>query len=49
MRILFIGQAPFGRESLEALLDQGENVVGVITVEDVPNQKYPNPVKECAI
>lgn len=48
MRIIFIGQAPFGRESLEALLDQGENVVGVITVEDVPNQKYPNPVKECA-
>jgi len=49
MRILFIGQAPFGRESLEALLDQGENVVGVITVVDAPNQKYPNPVKECAI
>ena len=49
MRIVFIGQAPFGRESLEALLSQGETVVGVITVEDVPNQKYPNPVKECAI
>lgn len=49
MKILFIGQAPFGRESLEALLAQGENVVGVITVADVPNQKFPNPVKECAL
>jgi len=49
MRIIFIGQAPFGRESLEALIDQGEDVIGVITVEDVPNQKYPNPVKECAV
>ena len=49
MRIVFIGQAPFGRESLEALIGQGENVVGVITVEDVPNQKFPNPVKEYAV
>lgn len=49
MRIIFIGQAPFGSESLEALLNQGEDVVGVITVEDVPGQKYPNPVKECAL
>ncbi|MGI9569395.1 MAG: methionyl-tRNA formyltransferase, partial [Desulfobulbia bacterium] len=49
MKILFIGQAPFGRESLEALIKQGEDVIGVITVEDVANQKYPNPVKECAV
>ena len=49
MRIVFIGQAPFGRESLEALISQGEDVVGVITVEDAPDQKYPNPVKECAV
>lgn len=49
MRIIFIGQAPFGRESLEALIKQGEDVIGIITVEDVANQKYPNPVKECAI
>ncbi len=49
MRIIFIGQAPFGREALEALLAQGEDIVGVITVEDVANQKYPNPVKECAV
>ena len=49
MRIVFIGQAPFGKESLEALLAQGEDVVGVITVEDAANQKYPNPVKESAL
>ncbi len=49
MKILFIGQAPFGRESLEALIKQGEDVIGVITTEDVANQKYPNPVKECAV
>ena len=36
-------------DEFKALLSQGENVVGVITVEDVPNQKYPNPGKECAI
>jgi len=48
MRIVFIGQAPFGREALEALLAQGEQVVGVITVEDPPTPRYPNPVKACA-
>ena len=45
MRIVFIGQAPFGKASLEALVNQGENIVGAITIPDVPNQKYPNPVK----
>lgn len=49
MRIVFIGQAPFGKESLEGLLKQGEDIVGVITVEDPPNPKYSNPVKEFAI
>jgi methionyl-tRNA formyltransferase len=48
MRIVFIGQAPFGAETLAALLDQGEEIVGVITVPDVPNQKAPNPVKTVA-
>lgn len=48
MRILFIGQAPFGAESLETLVSQGENIVGVITIADVPQQKYVNPVKACA-
>lgn len=49
MRIVFIGQAPFGKESLEALISQGENVAGVVTVEDAAGQKYPNPVKESAM
>ncbi len=45
MRILFIGQAAFGKDALAALLEQGENVVGAITIPDPPIQKYPNPVK----
>lgn len=48
MRILFIGQAPFGAESLETLVSQGENIVGVVTIPDVPQQKYVNPVKAFA-
>jgi methionyl-tRNA formyltransferase len=36
MRIVFIGQAPFGAEALEALLAQGELVVGVITSPGFP-------------
>ena len=47
MRIIFIGQAPFGGESLEKLITQGENIVGVITIPDVPDQRHPNPVKQC--
>ncbi|NNK97299.1 MAG: methionyl-tRNA formyltransferase, partial [Desulfobacterales bacterium] len=49
MRIIFIGQAPFGKESLQLLIEQKEEIVGVITIPDKPNQKYPNPVKELAI
>ncbi|NLW06450.1 MAG: methionyl-tRNA formyltransferase [Clostridia bacterium] len=49
MRVLFIGQAAFGGDCLQALLDQGEEVAGVITVADRPGQKKPNPVKELAI
>lgn len=48
MRIVFIGQAPFGKESLQALVNQGEQVVGVLTVPDNPADKKPNPVKELA-
>jgi methionyl-tRNA formyltransferase len=48
MRIVFIGQAPFGKDSLAALIQQGENIVGVITIPDLPGQKRPNPVKELA-
>ena len=32
MRIIFIGQAPFGAESLQKLIAQGEEIVGVITI-----------------
>jgi len=49
MRNVFIGQAPFGKDSLAALMQQGENIVGVITVPDLPGQKRPNPVKELAV
>ncbi|MGB9858352.1 MAG: methionyl-tRNA formyltransferase [Moorellaceae bacterium] len=48
MRIVFIGQAPFGRDCLKALVDQGEQIVGVLTIPDKPDQKSPNPVKELA-
>ena len=49
MRIVFIGQAAFGAETLEKLLENGENIVGVITTPDKPNQKHPNPVQQCAV
>lgn len=49
MRIIVIGQAPFGRECLKALVDQGEEIVGAITVPDVPGAKKPNPFKELAL
>lgn len=49
MRTILIGQAPFGRDCLQALLDQGEEVAGVITIPDSPGQKAPNPVKERAL
>jgi methionyl-tRNA formyltransferase len=48
MRIIFIGQAPFGKETLQTLVEQEEEIVGVITVPDQPNQRFPNPVKELA-
>ncbi|MDN5344357.1 MAG: methionyl-tRNA formyltransferase [Clostridia bacterium] len=49
MRIVFIGQAPFGRDCLQTLLEQGEEVAGVLTVPDRPGAKAPNPVKEMAL
>ncbi len=48
MRIIFIGQAPFGAEALQKLITQDEEIVGVITIEDTPAQRQPNPVKQCA-
>lgn len=49
MRLIVIGQAPFGRDCLQALLDRGEQVVGTITIPDVPGAKKPNPFKELAM
>ncbi len=49
MRIVLVGQAPFGKDCLQALLEQGENVAGVITIPDEPGGKRPNPVKELAL
>ncbi|MGQ9669513.1 MAG: methionyl-tRNA formyltransferase [Desulfosoma sp.] len=49
MRLIVIGQAPFGRDCLQALLDRGEEVVGAMTVPDVPEAKKPNPFKELAV
>jgi len=49
LRIILVGQAPFGKDCLEALLGQRENVVGVITAPDDPRGKRPNPVKDLAL
>ena len=44
MRIIFIGQAAFGKEALQALIAQGENIVGAITVPDRAGKI--DPIKE---
>ncbi len=49
MRIIVVGQGPFGKDCLEALLEQGEKVIGIITVPDDPKGKRPNPVKDLAL
>ncbi|MBW2152884.1 MAG: methionyl-tRNA formyltransferase [Deltaproteobacteria bacterium] len=46
MRIILIGQAAFGKDVLEALLKQGETIVGVITKPD--RSAKVNPVKALA-
>ena len=48
MRVLLIGRDPFGKDCLKALLKQGEDLVGVITVTDRAGQTKPNPTKEFA-
>ncbi len=48
MRIILIGQAPFGARTLEALLDAGEDVVAVYTPFQKPGAK-PDPLKEAAL
>jgi len=44
MKIVFIGQAAFGKDALDALTAQGESVVGVVTVPG----KAGDPVKQSA-
>jgi methionyl-tRNA formyltransferase len=48
MRIILIGQAPFGASTFEALLDAGEDVVAVYTPMGKPGAK-PDPLKEAAL
>ncbi len=48
MRIILIGQAPFGARTLEALLNAGEEVVAVYTPLGKPGAK-PGPLKEAAL
>ncbi len=48
MRIVLIGQAPFGAATLEALLAAGEEVAAVYTPPGRPGAK-PDPLKEAAL
>jgi len=48
MRVLLIGRDSFGKDCLKALLEQGEDILGVITVPDRAGQAKPNPTKEFA-
>ena len=47
MRIIVHGQQAFGKSVLEALLDRGENVVGVYCAPDREGRP-PDPIKQCA-
>ena len=47
MRIVLIGQAAFGGKTLEALVDMGEEMVGVYTTPDIPGRE--NPLKQRAL
>ena len=53
LRIVFMGTPEFAVPALEALINQGFNVVGVITAPDKPQgrgQKIVySPVKACAL
>ena len=48
MRIIVNGQQAFGRSVLEALLERGEEVVGVYTAPDREGRP-PDPLKACAV
>lgn len=53
MRIVFFGTPQFAKTILEYLLDQGGNVVAVVTRPDKPRGRSgtptPTPVKKCAL
>ena len=52
LRIVFMGTPQFAVESLEALVNDGQNIVGVVTSPDKPAGRGQNllssPVKLCA-
>lgn len=47
MRLIVIGQQAFGKAVLEALLERGEEIVGVYAPADKPDRK-PDPLTEAA-
>ena len=53
LRIVFLGTPDFAVERLEAILANGYNVVGVVTMPDKPagrgHKMYQSPVKLCAM
>ena len=53
MKVLFMGTPDIARDSLEALVKNGHEIVGVVTVPDKPNSRGKkivySPVKEFAI
>ena len=48
MRIIVHGQQAFGRSVLEALLERGEDIIGVYCAPDREGRP-PDPIKQCAI
>ena len=48
MRIIVHGQQAFGKSVLEALLDRGEDVIGVYCAPDREGRP-PDPIKQCAM
>ena len=48
MKIIVHGQQAFGKSVLEALLDRGEDVIGVYCEPDREGRP-PDPIKQCAV
>ena len=53
LRVLFMGTPDFARESLEAIYNEGYNILGVVTNPDKPKGRgmklIASPVKEFAL